>query len=1031
MRGILILLSVITINCQNVNENSTTSHFLPEPAGLSSSSSSGGGGRRSADDTDYDHQDPEVGEVDDILLGEGKGSPFESGRNGGTESSTTTTTTTTTTRSRIVETKYGKLQGMSITIGAQGRHNPLKNKIVEVYVGIPYASAPIKSHRFGPTQTAMPWEGVRDAVKPGFVCPQMMPDIRNESAALKEMPRGYLEYLKKVEPYLRNQSEDCLYLNIYSPIGPEPKVRPVLVYIHGGKFSWGSGNLSDGTILAAYGDVIFVSLNYRLNVLGFLNVHAIPNGKPRVANYGLMDQIAALHWIKENILKFGGDPENITLIGYEAGAACIHYLMASPAVTPGLFHRSVLIAGSAHAPWALVSDPSASAAALAQALNCSIPSKNATGNPSPPVPTPAYQPSSRGDSKQFKEDPIFECVKNKHFSEFVGFSPPKFGVDFGPSIDGVVIKPNFRASSESQMGKRDVAKKYDVLFGLSSLEKMTAFSETDLQSGFEGGRRDAILRTLIRNSYRFHLNEILATISNEYTDWEKSSQHPVAMRDLTVSAVTDCLALAPVIAVSESGQVNRGFFYVFEHATKDGLYNYFSSQGQRTGGVGGEELSYMFGTPLVELLTGQLLPFVPPPIPSNYTKTEMALSELFITFLSNFAHSGDPNEPLKGDFIWPVSKERNRYKNTPWEGHDRLHQRYLEISANKVRTRSHYRAHQMAIWLRLIPELQRSGAQFASGLHNRIKGGNDPSLYVGKLRYPLDGDDPLLLQTPSILDMLGYRGSGYLDGMESGQEENSLNLPAHPSSPPTPCFSSLPASSSSSSSPSMGGVEGFNFTGVPESSSFFAPYSTALSVTIAIGCSLLILNVFIFTIIYYQRDKRSSEMAKSTSTSTSDSHHHQNCSSSKIYGEPPELLKSNSTTCTSLHHGYGGVSSPTGGPGGRDNGFGSPPQRSLGGQQQPTSQQQQQHMEALAQRGILLSPSQAGHPCQHGMYQMGAAPGFATLPRSNNGGISNLPKPPPPPRTCGNNTTNFSTLPHNATSLRESGYSCNFDELKV
>lgn len=132
MRGILILLSVITINCQNVNENSTTSHFLPEPAGLSSSSSSGGGGRRSADDTDYDHQDPEVGEVDDILLGEGKGSPFESGRNGGTESSTTTTTTTTTTRSRIVETKYGKLQGMSITIGAQGRHNPLKNKIVEV-----------------------------------------------------------------------------------------------------------------------------------------------------------------------------------------------------------------------------------------------------------------------------------------------------------------------------------------------------------------------------------------------------------------------------------------------------------------------------------------------------------------------------------------------------------------------------------------------------------------------------------------------------------------------------------------------------------------------------------------------------------------------------------------------------------------------------------------------------------------------------------------------------------------------------------
>lgn len=132
----------------------------------------------------------------------------------------------------------------------------------------------------------------------------------------------------------------------------------------------------------------------------------------------------------------------------------------------GLFHRAILIAGSAHAPWALVSDPSSAAAALAQSLNCSLSSSSGSNSSSPvgnssahsPAPPPTSAPftSSLSSSRNGRpagpsQDPIFECIKNKHFSEFSRLSPPKFSTDFGPSIDGVVIKPNFRVRNNPSL----------------------------------------------------------------------------------------------------------------------------------------------------------------------------------------------------------------------------------------------------------------------------------------------------------------------------------------------------------------------------------------------------------------------------------------------------------------------------------------------------------------------------------------------------------------------------------------------------
>jgi carboxylesterase type B len=122
---------------------------------------------------------------------------------------------------------------------------------------------------------------------------------------------------------------------IFTGMSEGGRKHPVLVFIHGESYDWGSGNIYDGSILAGYADQVVVTLNYRLGILGFLNANVSPHTKARVANYGLMDQIAALHWIQQNIEYFGGDPNNVTLMGQGTGAACVNFLAISPTVMPG------------------------------------------------------------------------------------------------------------------------------------------------------------------------------------------------------------------------------------------------------------------------------------------------------------------------------------------------------------------------------------------------------------------------------------------------------------------------------------------------------------------------------------------------------------------------------------------------------------------------------------------------------------------------------------------------------------------------
>jgi para-nitrobenzyl esterase len=207
----------------------------------------------------------------------------------------------------VVRTKAGELRG--------ARENG-----IAVFRGVPYAAAPMGELRFALPQPAPVWRGVRDATRDGPIAPQ---------------GRSRLAHI--MGDFERPQSEDCLTLNIWTP-APDCKKRPVLVWIHGGAFASGSGSLPwySGERFAANGDVVFVSINYRLGALGFLCLPGVSDG-----NLGLLDQVAALRFVRDNIAAFGGDRDNVTVVGQSAGASSIAILMTMPRAS-GLFRRAIL-----------------------------------------------------------------------------------------------------------------------------------------------------------------------------------------------------------------------------------------------------------------------------------------------------------------------------------------------------------------------------------------------------------------------------------------------------------------------------------------------------------------------------------------------------------------------------------------------------------------------------------------------------------------------------------------------------------------
>uniref|UniRef100_A0A1B6L0Q2 Carboxylesterase type B domain-containing protein n=1 Tax=Graphocephala atropunctata TaxID=36148 RepID=A0A1B6L0Q2_9HEMI len=637
---------------------------------------------------------------------------------------------------RIVDTRQGQLKG---TIRTLRNLDP-----VEVYLGIPYAAAPVGSQRFMPPASPPPWSGVRIADSFGPVCPQSFPP-----KPATTIPTGRWGYMDRVRHFLSNQSEDCLYLNVYAPVRdhghslwdkPPPSNLPVMVFIHGESFEWNSGNLYDGSVLASYGKVVVVTINFRLGILGFLK----PGVSAHVpSNFGLLDQVAALEWVKSNIAQFGGDPRSVTLMGHGTGAACVSHLMISPLSQAegnrgGLFHRAILMSGTALADWALTSNPVQVTIQVAQALNC---------------------PDS--------EDRMADCLRRKRLHELtaVDVQVPPFKTPFGPVVDGHVV-PN--EPSVIMKHYTSMLQQFDMMSGLTEMESYNLLSDVALVVGLTENEFIEKLNEFFNAKYE--MPELARTKAmGYYRTWEKMSPGSPAQgyRDTLLQILSDARVAAPVVKTAQYHcNVNpKSYFYVFQHGTDYANLRTWIQQS-----VQGEELPYVFGVPL----DSRGLHY-----DTTYSQQEKLLSEVVITLWTNFAKTGNPNAPRRHNFQTQSHREWRQY-DLEWPEFEQIDEKYYSIgippSIQKL-----YRQRQMNFWNHDLPlSLNRSNLyinppHFAPDPDSRDKdmmtsqqGTDGKSPPPPRIIY-----DPITFMPPSEPDLNSHQET--INDPETDGQSNRLN----------------------------------------------------------------------------------------------------------------------------------------------------------------------------------------------------------------------------------------------------------------
>ena len=445
---------------------------------------------------------------------------------------------------------------------------------VHAYKGVPFAAPPVGKLRWRPPQPVKPWEGVRACTAFGPSCPQPKQIVGRD---------------------VGTRNEDCLYLNVWAPAKPGADKLAVMVWIHGGGHTTGSGSLAfyDGQHLARQG-VVAVTINYRLGPLGYF-AHPLLSKESELGvsgNYGMLDQIAALKWVQRNIAAFGGDPGRVTIFGESAGALSVCRLMVSP-LAKGLFHRAIAQSGGAQGrnrhlrkAWYGLEPMEKVGERIAAALGCD------------------------------QADDVLAALRAKTPEELLEASSPSQGlfgkgIKFGPIIDGWALPDDpadlFKAG-----------KQHDVPFmaGSNADEGTIFLRQLPI-------RRTFGYRLTVRAMFREHADRLLALFPAQADD---------QVRDAINRLVTASSFVAPArfLVRSMEPKESKAYLYHFTRRLPSGptaLYGAFH----------GLEIAYVFGSFSPKLAV---------------TAQDRKLSKVMGACWVQFAKTGDPNGP--GLPEWPA-----------------------------------------------------------------------------------------------------------------------------------------------------------------------------------------------------------------------------------------------------------------------------------------------------------------------------------------------------------------------------------------
>ncbi|XP_067014479.2 acetylcholinesterase [Anabrus simplex] len=496
--------------------------------------------------------------------------------------------------SLIVDTNKGKVRGMTMTAAT--------GKVVDAWLGIPYAQKPLGHLRFRHPRPIERWDAngeIYNATKPPNSCVQIIDTVFGDfPGALIWNPNTPL-------------SEDCLYINVVAP-KPRPKSAAVLVWVFGGGFYSGSATLDvyDPKTLVSEENVILVSMQYRVASLGFLffDTGDVPG------NAGLFDQLMALQWIHDNIHNFGGNPNNVTLFGESAGAVSVSIHLLSP-LSRNLFSQAIMESGSATAPWAIISREESilRGLRLAEAVGC---------------------PHNKSHIRE-----VIDCLRAKNATDLVDNEWGTLGIcefPFVPVIDGAIL---------DELPQKSLAaknfKKTNILMG-SNTEEGYYFIIYYLTQLFKKEENVYVSRSEYLKAVH-ELNPYVNAIGRqaivfEYTDWANPDD-PIGNRDALDKMVGDyhftCNVNEFAHRYAETG--NNVYMYYFKHRS---LSNPWPSW---TGVMHGDEINYIFGEPLD---------------PSkSYHPHEVELSRKIMRYWANFAKTGNPSLSEDGTWTatyWPV-----------------------------------------------------------------------------------------------------------------------------------------------------------------------------------------------------------------------------------------------------------------------------------------------------------------------------------------------------------------------------------------